>query len=65
MLALRAAMNEAGFNSTRIIVMDGGFDDQEVAMAQAQPEYRQAIFGAGLHYPCNKPHPEVQPLMCI
>ena len=62
---LKAALEAAGAASTKIIVMDGGFDDAEMALAQpASPTYdplfAQAVHGAGLHYPCNQPHPEVR-----
>ena len=61
-LQLRAALDAAGFNATRLIVMDGGFDAAEVTTAQSNPAYRAAVHGAGLHYPCSAPHPEVRNL---
>lgn len=60
LLGLRAAMDAAGFAGTQIIVMDGGFDASEVALAQANASYAAAVHGAGLHYPCDQPHPEVR-----
>ena len=59
-VALRSSLDAAGAASTRIIVMDGGYDADEVAAAQANATYRTAIHGAGLHYPCRSPHPEVR-----
>ena len=59
-VALRSSLDAAGAASTRIIVMDGGYDADEVAAAQANATYRAAIHGAGLHYPCRSPHPEVR-----
>ena len=62
MLALRASLDAAGFATTQLIVMDGGFDAAEVALAQANATYARAVSGAGLHYPCDEPHPEVEAL---
>ena len=61
-LALRASLDAADFAGTKIIVMDGGFDASEVALAQANASYRAAVHGAGLHYPCSNPQPEVEAL---
>ena len=60
LLSLRASLDAAGFSSTKLIVMDGGFNGNELALAQSNASYRQAVYGAGLHYPCNQPHPEVE-----
>jgi hypothetical protein len=59
-LALRAAFDASGFAATKIVVMDGGFDADEVATARNNSAYHAAVFGAGLHYPCDAPHPEVR-----
>ena len=59
-LALRAALDASGAAATKIIVMDGGFDAAEVALAASNASYAAAVYGAGLHYPCNAPHPEVR-----
>ena len=59
---LRAAMNAVGFGATGIIVMDGGYNDAEITAARANATYRDSIRGAGLHYPCNAPHPDVRDL---
>ena len=40
--------------------MDGGFDASEVSAAQTNTTYQAAVYGAGLHYPCNKPQPSVR-----
>lgn len=61
-LALRGALDAAGFGATGIIVMDGGYDADEVTTAAANASYRAAVHGAGLHYPCNKPAPAVREL---
>jgi hypothetical protein len=58
-LQLKASLLEAGFGSTQIIVMDGGFDVAEFTLAQNNATFAAAVYGAGLHYPCDKPHPEV------
>ena len=60
MLALRASLDASGFSETRLIIMDGGFDDAEMALVQANATYRAAVHGAGLHYPGTEPHPEVE-----
>ena len=64
-LALKAALADAGAADTKLIVMDGGFDAAEMAFATpSSPTYNAsfaaAVAGAGLHYPCNAPHPEVR-----
>jgi len=61
-LNLRSALDTAGFSSTRIILMDGGYDSAEVSLAQQNASYRAAVAGAGLHYPCNNPQPDVRDL---
>ena len=62
MLALRASLDAAGFPHTKLIVMDGGYDPAEAAAASANASYREAIYGAGLHYPCDRPEPDVEAL---
>jgi galactosylceramidase len=57
-LSLKAALANAGFGKTKIIVMDGGWDVAEFQLAQTNVTFAAAVYGAGLHYPCNKPHPE-------
>lgn len=59
---LRQSLDAAGFTNTKIIVMDGGLDTNEVQNAQVNETFRNAIYGAGLHYPCDKPAPEVRDL---
>ena len=58
---LRSALDAANLD-TKIILMDGGFDGAEVAAAAANETYRAAVYGAGLHYPCNNPQPSVREL---
>jgi hypothetical protein len=57
-LALKASLAAAGFADTRVIVMDGQWDAAEFALAQSNSSFAAAVYGAGLHYPCDKPHPE-------
>ena len=64
-LALRSALDAIGAGATKLIVMDGSFDSATMALAQAasptyDPAFAAAVAGAGLHYPCNEPHPEVR-----
>ena len=64
-LELKAALAAAGSAATQIVVMDGGFDAQEMAMATPSSptfnaSFAAAVSAAGLHYPCNAPHPEVR-----
>lgn len=61
-LNLRSALDTAGFSTTKIILMDGGYDSAEVSFAQQNASYRAAVAGAGLHYPCNNPQPDVRDL---
>jgi hypothetical protein len=61
-VALRASLDAAGFADTDIITMDGGFDDTLWGVVQSNATVAAAIHGAGLHYPCTKPHPEVAAL---
>jgi hypothetical protein len=53
-------MDAAGFADTKIIIMDGGYDEAEAQSAIGNATIAAAIGGAGLHYPCDAPHPEVQ-----
>lgn len=57
-LSLKAALSDAGFESTRVIVMDGGWDTAEFSLAKSNASFASSVYGAGLHYPCNQPHPE-------
>ena len=59
-LQLRQSLDSAGFTNTKIIVMDGGVDTTEIQTAENNVTYQQAIYGAGLHYPCDKPTPAIQ-----
>lgn len=61
-LNLRAALDSNGYSDTKLILMDGGYDSAEVSFAQQNNSYRQAVYGAGLHYPCNNPQPDVRDL---
>ena len=55
-------MDAAGFADSKIIVMDGGYDAAEVQLASVNASYRAAVAGAGLHYPCDNPQPDVRDL---
>ncbi len=57
-LSLKAALAAAGFASTRVIVMDGQWDTAEFALAKTNSTFATSVYGAGLHYPCDAPHPE-------
>jgi hypothetical protein len=56
-LALKQSLIKAGFD-TRVIIMDGGWDTNSYEMALANSSFAAAVYAAGLHYPCDKPHPE-------
>eukprot|EP00946_MAST-07B_sp_MAST-7B-sp1_P001804 g1804.t1 len=62
----RRAMDREGFNDTKIIIPDGGWDQQILVDLNADKDkggdFSAALAGGGigLHYPCNAPHPEVQ-----
>jgi len=58
-LALKAALAAAGSAATRIVVMDGQWDAAEFALARADTDFAASVYAAGLHYPCQAPHPEV------
>lgn len=58
---LRAALDAAGFSSTRISVYDGDFSVSNViAAAQADPDFAASFTSIGRHYPCNYPRPDVE-----
>jgi hypothetical protein len=59
-LQLRASLDAGGYGGTGIVVMDGGYDADEVALAQTNATYKSAVAAAGLHYPCDKPQPDVR-----
>lgn len=59
MVALRNALDAAGFASTKIIIPDGGYDASIVQSAKENATFAAAFSGVGLHYPCQA-HPEVQ-----
>lgn len=61
-LQLRASMDAAGLGHTKLMVMDGRYNGSEVAWAQSNDTYREAVAGAGLHYPCSVQEPAVQEL---
>ena len=65
-LALRKALDDAGFGATKIAVMDNAYlNEAEVALAQANASYAAAVGVAGLHDPCSyayTPFPAVREL---
>jgi hypothetical protein len=58
-VSLRQSLDASGFGATAIITMDGGFDDVLWGVVESNATVAAAVHGAGLHYPCDKPHPEV------
>jgi hypothetical protein len=58
--SLRASLDVAGFSDTRIIIPDGLYDAAIMAAAASDASFNASFDGVGLHYPCEKPHPEVQ-----
>jgi hypothetical protein len=57
-IALRRAMDDAGFESTRIVAADTTWDDIVPAML-ADPELAASIDIVGAHYPSGPPPPTV------
>ena len=57
--ALRASLDAAGFERTRIIIPDGGYDAGIIASALANATFNASFDGVGLHYACAA-HAEVQ-----
>lgn len=60
MIGLRAALDAAGFSSTKIVIPDGGYDTSIMADAAANKTFSDSFDVVGLHYPCDAAHPEVQ-----
>jgi hypothetical protein len=58
-LQLRSALDGAGLANTKIIVQDGGWDEEQFTTAQANASFAKAVYAAGEHYPCSRPHPEL------
>jgi O-glycosyl hydrolase len=58
--SLRAGLDAAGFAATQIIIPDGGYDAKIMADAATDAAFNASFAGVGLHYPCDKPAPEVQ-----
>lgn len=60
-VGLRAAMDAAGFASTRLSVMDNDYSlNNLVAAAVADPAFAAAFYSVGRHYPCDYPGPAVE-----
>jgi galactosylceramidase len=60
---LRRALDANGFQETQIIVPDGGHLQPDLLqLLQTNTTMRDAVFGIGLHYPCNQQSQAVQDL---
>ena len=61
MIGLRAALDAAGFSSTKIVIPDTpSYDKTIMADAATNETFSNSFDGVGLHYPCAAAHPEVQ-----
>ena len=55
----KAAMEDAGFGETKIIIPDGG-DVATIEKAMAvDADFKDTVAGIGVHYPCNRPVPSI------
>jgi hypothetical protein len=52
---LRAGLDAAGFNATRIVIPDGGGPKAILSVAEGNATFANAIDVVGLHYPCDQP----------
>ncbi len=59
-VSFRRAMDGAGFADTKISIPDGGYSSQLHGDLTSNPDFLKAVDGIGLHYPCNRPAPEIQ-----
>lgn len=58
--ALRAALDGAGFGSTRLALLDGCcVPDDFMKSLATDAAFARAVDVVGLHYPCNQPHPAI------
>jgi len=57
---LRAALDAAGHATTRISLPDGNDINEPLAIAYMNGTFRSAFDSIGMHYPCNKPEPDIQ-----
>jgi hypothetical protein len=50
-------MDDHGFNSTKIIIPDGSYDEKILTDMDESSDFQNAMIGGGigLHYPCNQP----------
>lgn len=60
--ALRASLDAAGFNHTKLVIPDGAWDMSVLSTVAANASFAAALSEGvmGLHYPCYAPHPEVR-----
>eukprot|EP00656_Telonema_subtile_P023201 TRINITY_DN2455_c0_g4_i1.p1 TRINITY_DN2455_c0_g4~~TRINITY_DN2455_c0_g4_i1.p1 ORF type:complete len:1051 (-),score=162.84 TRINITY_DN2455_c0_g4_i1:218-3370(-) len=62
---LRAALNAAGFESTKIVGSDGGIPADQIKALSTDPVFAAAEHIQGTHYPCARAQPagfwEIQP----
>jgi len=56
---LRASLDAAGFQATRIVIPDGGYDPAIMSDAALNATFNASFDVVGLHYPCVSVHPEV------
>lgn len=61
-VALREALDEAGFNQTRLVLPDSTYDPAVEQLWEEEPDFASALAdGAmGLHYPCFLPLPSLR-----
>ena len=56
---LRAALDSKGFQQTKIVLPDGGYDASILTDAANDIDFNSSFNVIGLHYPCGDFHPEV------
>lgn len=59
---LRRALDANGYEATKIIVPDGYLDPTLLQLLESNATMLAAVFGIGLHYPCDVQSQEVQDL---
>jgi galactosylceramidase len=56
---LRSTLDSKGFQNTKIVLPDGGYDASILTYAATDSIFNSSFDVIGLHYPCNDVHPEV------
>jgi galactosylceramidase len=56
---LRSTLDSKGFQHTKIVLPDGGYDASILTSAATDSIFNSSFDVIGLHYPCNDVHPEV------